>query len=132
MEWSGGTARAVHHPTPCRITNHHNGVRESGPSTGSAKAAAVLTGIFLGIDTSATKHGVTRFIPGEGAKSAEAMNTATLLAKVSKWVGGAVHCVYEAGPTGLTEPRTVGLTKRPRSERRARRRLVLRFLRYLM
>src|SRR6185503_19496135 len=103
MEWSGGTARAMHHPTTCMITNSIDGVRESEKSTGPAKAATVLSEIFLGIDTSAAKHVVTRLIPGEGPKPAEAMSTEPLVAKVAKWVnaGVAVHCVYEAGPTGF-------------------------------
>ncbi len=84
MEWSGGTARAMHHPTTCMKTNNNNGVRESEKSTGPANAGAAMTEIFMGIDTAATKHVVTRFIPGEGPKPAEAMNTATLLAKVAK------------------------------------------------
>jgi transposase len=87
--------------------------------------------IFLGIDTSATKHVVTRLIPGEGPKPAEAMNTTTLVAKVAKWVkaGAVVHCVYEAGPTGFALYRQLGstgatcLVVRPkRLERHQRRR----------
>ena len=103
MEWSGGTAWAMHHPTTCMITNNNNGVRKSEKSTGLAKAATVLNEVFLGIDTSARKHVVTRFIPGEGAKPAEGMHTERLLTKVATWVkdGVAVHCVYEAGPTGF-------------------------------
>jgi len=103
MEWSGGTARAMRHPTTGMNTNNNDGVRVSEKSTGFAKAATVLSEIFLGIDTSAAKHVVTRLIAGEGPKPAEAMSTETLVAKVAKWVnaGVAVHCVYEAGPTGF-------------------------------
>lgn len=103
MEWSGRTARAVHPNTTCMTTNKNNAVRESEKSTGPAKAGAGWSEVFLGIDTSATKQAVTQFIPGEGAKPAEAMSTETLLGKVAKWVkaGVAVHCVYEAGPTGF-------------------------------
>jgi transposase len=102
MEWSGGTARAMHHPTTDMNTNRDVS-EQNEKSTGLAKAAAVLNEIFLGIDTSARKHVVTRFIPGEGAKPAEGMHTERLLTKVATWVkdGVAVHCVYEAGPTGF-------------------------------
>lgn len=131
MEWSGGTARAVHHPTTCMYTNNNDGVRVSEKSTGPANTGAVVTEIFLGIDTAAAKHVVTRLIPGESAKPAEAMNTETLVAKVAKWVkgGGAVHCVYEAGPTGfalyrrLVQAGATCLVVRPkRLERHQRRR----------
>lgn len=79
-------------------------VSEAKESTGPATAAAVLTEeVFLGIDTAKRRHVVSRFVPGEGAKPAEGMNTATLLARLAKWrkAGLAVHCVYEAGPTGF-------------------------------
>lgn len=121
----------MHHPTTCMITNNNNGARESEKSTGPAKAGAVMTEIFLGIDTAATKHVVTRFIPGEGPKPAEAMSTETLVAKVVRWVkdGVVVHAVYEAGPTGfmlhrqLTKAGASCLVVRPkRLERHARRR----------
>lgn len=121
----------MHHPTTVMNTNHNDGVRVSEKSTGPAKAATVSTELFLGIDTSARKQVVTRFIPGEGPKPAEAMNTATLLARVAKWVkaGVLVHCVYEAGPTGFALYRqlvTFGATclvVRPkRLERHQRRR----------
>jgi transposase len=112
-------------------TNNSDGVRVSEKSTGPAKPGAVLTEIFLGIDTAAAKHVVTRLIPGESAKPAEAMNTETLVAKVAKWVKGgvAVHCVYEAGPTGfalyrqLVKAGATCLVVRPkRLERHQRRR----------
>jgi len=130
MEWSGGTARAVHHPTTEMNTNRDVS-EQSEKSTGPAKAGAVVSEIFLGIDTAATKHVVTRLIPGEGPKPAEAMNTATLVAKVAKWVkaGVVVHCVYEAGPTGfalyrqLVQAGATCLVVRPkRLERHQRRR----------
>lgn len=86
------------------ITNTCKNVRESDQSTGAASAAAVLSEeIFLGIDTARVRHVVARFVLGEGAKPAEGMTTATLLARVAKWrkAGARVHCVYEAGPTGF-------------------------------
>jgi len=86
------------------ITNTNDNVRESELSTGAAAAAAVSTEeIFLGIDTASVRHVVARFVLGEGAKPAEGMTTATLLARVAKWrkAGARVHCVYEAGPTGF-------------------------------
>lgn len=91
-------------PTTCMNTNNNDGVRESEKSTGPATAAAVLTEtIFLGIDTAKARHVVARFVPGEGVKPAEGMTTGTLLARVTKWrkAQAAVHCVYEAGPTGF-------------------------------
>jgi transposase len=86
------------------ITNHDEAVSERKESTGPATAAAVLTEeVFLGIDTASVRHVVARFVLGEGAKPAEGMTTVTLLARVAKWrkAGAAVHCVYEAGPTGF-------------------------------
>jgi transposase len=86
------------------ITNKYDQVSEKKESTGPATAAAVLTEeVFLGIDTAKTKQVVARYVLGEGVKPAEGMTTATLLARVAKWrkAGAAVHCVYEAGPTGF-------------------------------
>jgi transposase len=89
------------------IANNSNTVSEVKLSTGPAKAAAVSTGageLFLGIDVAKARHVVARFVPGEGVKPAEGMTTGTLVARVEKWrkSGLAVHCVYEAGPTGFS------------------------------
>jgi transposase len=104
MRWSSAAARRLQHPTTVMITNHCEEVSEQSESTGPATAAAVLTEVFLGIDTAKVRHVVARFVLGEGVKPAEGMTTATLLARVAKWrkAGAAVHCVYEAGPTGFT------------------------------
>lgn len=105
MRWSSDKARGLHRPTTVMIANNNNTVSEVKPSTGPATAATVLTGeVFLGIDTAKRRHVVSRFVPGEGAKPAEGMNTTALLSRVAKWrkAGLAVHCVYEAGPTGFT------------------------------
>jgi len=115
------------------IANNTDTVSEVKLSTGPATAATVLSGeeVFLGIDTAKRRHVVSRFVPGEGAKPAEGMNTATLLARVGKWrkAGLAVHCVYEAGPTGfalarkLLELGATCLVVRPRRlDRHGRRR----------
>lgn len=105
MGWSGATARELQRPTTCMIANNCDTVSEVKPSTGPAKAAAVSTAgeIFLGIDVAKARHVVARFVPGEGVKPTEGMTTATLLARVEKYrkAGLAVHCVYEAGPTGF-------------------------------
>ena len=85
--------------------NKHDQVSEQSESTGPATAATVLTAeVFLGIDAAKVRHVVARFVLGEGVKPAEGMTTVTLLARVAKWrkAGAAVHCVYEAGPTGFT------------------------------
>lgn len=85
-------------------TNNNNDVSEVNQSTGLAtKAGAVGKEVFVGIDTAKLKQVVTRFIAGEGAKPAEAMNMDALLARIARWVkeGWQVHCVYEAGPTGF-------------------------------
>ena len=97
MRWSSGAARG-----PRYVTTDTTGTAKA--STGPATEAAVLSEeVFLGIDTAKTKHVVSRFVLGEGAKPAEGMITATLLARVAKWrkAGAAVFCVYEAGPTGF-------------------------------
>jgi hypothetical protein len=87
------------------IANTTDTVSEVKPSTGPAKAAAVSAAgeIFLGIDVAKARHVVARFVPGEGVKPTEGMTTPTLLARVEKYrkAGLAVHCVYEAGPTGF-------------------------------
>jgi transposase len=104
MRWSSDKARGLHRPTTVMITNNCDEVSEASESTGPATAATVLTEeVFLGIDTAKVRHVVARFALGEGAKPAEGMTTATLLARVGKWrkAGAAVHCVYEAGPTGF-------------------------------
>lgn len=105
MRWSSAAARRLQHPTTVMITNNHDEVSEQSESTGPATAATVLTAeVFLGIDTAKVRHVVARFVLGEGVKPAEGMTTVTLLARVAKWrkAGAAVHCVYEAGPTGFT------------------------------
>jgi transposase len=104
MRWSSAAARGLQHPGTVMITNTSDNVREREKSTGSATAATVLTEeVFLGIDTASVRHVVARFVLGEGAKPAEGMTTATLLARVAKWrkQGALVHCIYEAGPTGF-------------------------------
>lgn len=104
MRWSSGVARGPRYITTVMIANTTDTISAAKPSTGPATAATVLTEeVFLGIDTAKTKHVVSRFVLGEGAKPAEGMVTATLLARVAKWrkAGAAVHCVYEAGPTGF-------------------------------
>ena len=84
------------------ITNNSDEVREANESTGPATAGAVSIEVILGIDTAKVRHVVARFVPGEGVKPAEGMSTATLLARVARWrKTAAVHCVYEAGPTGF-------------------------------
>jgi transposase len=85
-------------------TNHNNAVRKSEKSTGPAKAGAVSPEeTILGIDTASVRHVTARFVLGEGVKPTEGMTTTTLLARVARWrkAGAAVHCVYEAGPTGF-------------------------------
>src|SRR3954468_5011036 len=103
MRWSSAAARGLQHPTTVMITNTSDNVREANKSTEPAKAAVLTEEVFLGIDTASVRHVVARFVLGEGAKPAEGMTTATLLARVGKWrkAGAAVHCVYEAGPTGF-------------------------------
>lgn len=85
------------------ITNNNDEVSEVKTSTGPAKAVCVSKELFVGIDTSSQKQVVTRFVPGEGPKPAEAMTVETLLTRMRRWVkeGASVHCVYEAGPTGF-------------------------------
>lgn len=104
MRWSSAAARWLQRPTTVMITNNSDEVSEVKQSTEPATAAAVTTEeVFLGIDTASVRHVVARFVLGEGAKPAEGMTTATLLARVAKWrkAGASVHCVYEAGPTGF-------------------------------
>ena len=100
MRWSSGAARGSRYVTTVVIAYTTDTISAARAST----AAAVLSEeVFLGIDTAKTKHVVSRFVLGEGAKPAEGMITATLLARVAKWrkAGAAVFCVYEAGPTGF-------------------------------
>ena len=106
MVWSGRRARSAHHPTADLNTNRDTSASNE-KSTRRAKAGAVVSGIFAGIDAATTKHVVTRLIPGEGPRPAEAMNTATVVAKVAKWVkaGVAVHGIDEAGPMGVAQDR---------------------------
>lgn len=97
MTGRGGPGRAP--PASGRNTNRD--VRgQSEKRAQLARAGAVGSEIFPGIDTAAPKHVMTRLIPGEGAKPAEAMNTESLVARVAGWVktGVAVHGVDEAGP----------------------------------
>lgn len=105
MGWSGAAARELQRPPTCMIANNCDTVSEVKLSTGPAKVATVSTAgeIFLGIDVAKARHVVARFVPGEGVKPTEGMTTATLLARVEKYrkAGLAVHCVYEAGPTGF-------------------------------
>lgn len=104
MRWSSAAARGLQRPTTVMIANNTDTVSEMKLSTGPATAAAVLTEeVFLGIDTAKVRHVVARYVLGEGVKPAEGMTTATLLARVAQWrkAGAAVHCVYEAGPTGF-------------------------------
>lgn len=104
MRWSSAAARGLQHPTTVMITNNSDDASEVKQSTEPATAATVLNeDVFLGIDTASVRHVVARFVLGEGVKPAESMTTATLLARVGKWrkAGAAVHCVYEAGPTGF-------------------------------
>ena len=107
MGWSGAAARELQHPTTVMIANNTDTVSEVKLSTGLAKAATVSTTtgeeLFLGIDVAKVRQVVARFVPGEGVKPTEGMTTATLLARVAKYrkSGLAVHCVYEAGPTGF-------------------------------
>ena len=132
MRWSGALARALQHPTTVMNTNHNDAVREMNHSTGPATAAAVSTEeVFLGIDAASRRHAVARFVLGEGVKPAEGMTTATLVTRVTRWckAGAAVHCVYEAGPTGFALARqliALGVTclvVRPRRlDRHGRRR----------
>jgi hypothetical protein len=91
------------------ITNHCDEVSEQSESTEPATAATVLTEeVVLGIDTASVRHVVARFVLGEGAKPAEGMTTATLLARVAKWrkAGATVHCVYEYQRPRKVDPLT--------------------------
>ena len=112
-------------------TNHKPEVSARGESTGTPNASVVSKELFLGLDVADARHVVTRFVPGEGPKPAEGMNTTTLLKRVAVLLkdGFRVHCVYEAGPTGFALARQLlalgatCLVVRPRRlERYGRRR----------
>ena len=132
MGWSSEEARGLRRPTTIMNANDkHEVSAQKIVSTRPAKAAAVSKELFLGIDVADSRHVVTRFVPGEGAKPAEGMNTATLVKRVEKLLkeGFHVHCVYEAGPTGFALARELirlgadCLVVRPRKlERYGRRR----------
>jgi transposase len=131
MGWSSEEARGLQRPTTVMNANNRDIVSEAKESTGSAKAVAVSKELYLGIDVAAARHVVTRFVPGEGSKPAEAMITATLVKRVEQLLkqGFVVHCVYEAGPTGFALARDLlalgakCLVVRPRKlERYGRRR----------
>jgi len=131
MGWSSEEARGLQRPTTAMMTNHSDITNEVKLSTGPAKTGAVAPELFLGIDVAAARHVVTRFVPTEGAKPAEGMTSHTLIKRVAKLLksGLAVHCVYEAGPTGFAlcrELEALGakcLVVRPRKlERYGRRR----------
>ncbi len=70
---------------------------------GEQAAVSSSKEIFLGLDVAKRLQTITRFVPGEGAKPAEKVTVETVLKRVAKWrkAGIAVHCVYEAGPTGF-------------------------------
>ncbi len=104
MGWWSEEARGLQRPTTVMNANDkHEVSAQNSISTGSAKADAVSTQLFLGIDVADARHVVTRFVPGEGAKPAEGMTSETLVRRVGKLLkeGFCVHCVYEAGPTGF-------------------------------
>ena len=85
MRWSSDEARVLHRPTTVMNANNTDIASEVKLSTGPATAATVLSeAVFLGIDTAKRRQVVSLFVPGEGAKPAEGMNTATLLARVSQ------------------------------------------------
>src|SRR5258706_14863728 len=124
MGWSSEEARGLQRPTTIMNTNNkHEVSAQKIVSMEPARAAAVSRELFLGIDVADARHVVTRFVPGEGAKPAEGMGTATLVKRVDKLLkeGFQVHCVYEAGPTGFALAReliTLGadcLVVRPRN-----------------
>jgi transposase len=132
MGWSSEEARGLQRPTTMMNANDkHEVSAQKSVSTRPANSAAVSKELFLGIDVADSRHVVARFVPGEGAKPAEGMNTATLVKRVEKLLkeGFHVHCVYEAGPTGFALARqliSLGadcLVVRPRKlERYGRRR----------
>lgn len=131
MGRSSEEARGVRGSTTHMNTASCEPVSEVKLSPEPAKAGAVSKELFLGIDVAAARHVVTRFVPGEGAKPAEGMTSETVVKRVAKLLkaGFAVHCVYEAGPTGFAlcrELEALGakcLVVRPRKlERYGRRR----------
>ena len=88
-------------------TNKQNEMKAAvGPEKGNAERVGEDghgRELFVGIDTSSMKQVITRLIPGERTKPAEATTEEGLLKRIGQWQqeGWKVRCVYEAGPTGF-------------------------------
>ncbi len=77
MRRSSGAARGPRYVPAVVSANPADTISAAMPGAEAATAAAVLTEeVFLGIDTSKTKHMVSRFAPGEEAKPQGSGSTA--------------------------------------------------------
>ena len=79
MGWSSEEARGLQRPTTVMNANDkHEVSAQNDISTGPARGGAVSKDLFLGIDVADARHVVTRFVPREGVKPADAMTGETL------------------------------------------------------